>query len=85
MGTRASDDVTALLGRWRAGDTAAGNALMAKVQSELRRIAAAYLRRERSGHTLQPTAVVNEAAHVSRVWTWSPSPAVPHDAAPTGR
>jgi RNA polymerase sigma-70 factor, ECF subfamily len=61
MGTRASDDVTALLARWRAGDTAAGDALMGKVQGELRRIAAAYLRRERGGHTLQPTAVVNEA------------------------
>jgi RNA polymerase sigma factor (TIGR02999 family) len=34
---------------------------MAKVQPELRRLAAAYLRRERQGHTLQPTAVVNEA------------------------
>src|SRR5690242_938817 len=34
---------------------------MAKVQGELRRIAASYLRRERGGHTLQPTAVVNEA------------------------
>jgi RNA polymerase sigma-70 factor (ECF subfamily) len=34
---------------------------MAKVHRELRRLAAGYLRRERSGHTLQPTAVVNEA------------------------
>jgi len=34
---------------------------MAKVQIELRRLAASYLRRERGGHTLQPTAVVNEA------------------------
>jgi RNA polymerase sigma-70 factor (ECF subfamily) len=34
---------------------------MATVQHELRRLAAAYLRRERGGHTLQPTAVVNEA------------------------
>src|SRR5262249_17808756 len=34
---------------------------MAKVQGELRRLAASYLRRERGGHTLQPTAVVNEA------------------------
>ena len=34
---------------------------MEVVQRELRRLAASYLRRERAGHTLQPTAVVNEA------------------------
>lgn len=34
---------------------------MVVVQRELRKVAAAYLRRERSGHTLQPTALVNEA------------------------
>lgn len=34
---------------------------MAKVHRELRRLAVSYLRRERGGHTLQPTAVVNEA------------------------
>jgi len=34
---------------------------MEVVQAELRRLAASYLRRERAGHTLQPTAVVNEA------------------------
>lgn len=61
MSTGASDDVTALLARWRGGSAEAGDALMAKVQGELRRIAASYLRRERGGHTLQPTAVVNEA------------------------
>jgi len=61
LGTRASDDVTALLARWRGGSAEAGDELMAKVQGELRRIAASYLRRERGGHTLQPTAVVNEA------------------------
>jgi RNA polymerase sigma factor (TIGR02999 family) len=56
-----SPDVTALLAGWRAGSAEAEEALMAKVQPELRRLAAAYLRRERQGHTLQPTAVVNEA------------------------
>ena len=61
MSARASDDVTALLGRWREGSAEAEEALMAKVQIELRRLAASYLRRERGGHTLQPTAVVNEA------------------------
>jgi len=54
-------DVTALLASWRAGSAEAEEALMAKVQPELRRLAASYLRRERQGHTLQPTAVVNEA------------------------
>jgi hypothetical protein len=34
---------------------------MERIQRELRRLAASYLRRERIGHTLQPTAVVNEA------------------------
>lgn len=61
MTTRQSDDVTALLVRWRAGSADAEERLMAKVQGELRRLAASYLRRERPGHTLQPTAVVNEA------------------------
>src|SRR5437773_12452062 len=61
VSTGASDDVTALLARWRGGSAEAGDELMAKVQGELRRIAASYLRRERGGHTLQPTAVVNEA------------------------
>jgi len=49
------------LSRWRAGSFEAEEELMAKVQGELRRLAASYLRRERGGHTLQPTAVVNEA------------------------
>ena len=56
-----ADDVTALLVRWRRGSAEAGDELMEKVQGELRRIAAGYLRGERAGHTLQPTAVVNEA------------------------
>jgi RNA polymerase sigma factor (TIGR02999 family) len=61
LSTRGADDVTALLVRWRAGSPEAEAQLMAKVQGELRRLAAAYLRREKAGHTLQPTAVVNEA------------------------
>jgi RNA polymerase sigma-70 factor, ECF subfamily len=56
-----SGDITQLLGRWADGDRAALDALMPVVYSELRRIADAYLRRERSTHTLQPTALVNEA------------------------
>jgi RNA polymerase sigma factor (TIGR02999 family) len=47
--------------RWNGGDKAALDQLMPLVQSELRRLAGNYLRRERSGHTLQPTALVNEA------------------------
>jgi RNA polymerase sigma factor (TIGR02999 family) len=53
--------VTQLLDRWAAGDGAALDDLMPLVYSELRKIADAYLRRERSDHTLQPTALVHEA------------------------
>jgi RNA polymerase sigma factor (TIGR02999 family) len=55
------DDLTRLLGRWAAGTDAERERLFAAVQGELRRIAAAYMRRERPDHTLQPTALVNEA------------------------
>jgi RNA polymerase sigma factor (TIGR02999 family) len=54
-------DVTTLLYAWREGDSAAGDQLMLVVYEELRRRAAAYLRRERQGHTLEPTALVHEA------------------------
>lgn len=54
-------DVTALLQAWSAGDVAARDQVMAVVYQELRRRAAAQLRRERPGHTLQPTALVHEA------------------------
>jgi RNA polymerase sigma factor (TIGR02999 family) len=56
-----TDEVTVLLGKWRQGSVDAQERLMEVVQRELRRLAASYLRRERPGHTLQPTAVVNEA------------------------
>ena len=55
------DDVTQLLAKWRKGSPEAEAELMERVQGELRRLAASYLRRERGGQTLQPTAVVNEA------------------------
>lgn len=58
---RSDDDVTVLLAQWRQGSADAEQRLMEVVQGELRRLAASYLRRERAGHTLQPTAVVNEA------------------------
>ncbi len=56
----AGPDVTTLLRAWNGGDFAARERLMPLVYGELRRRAAAYLRRERRDHTLQPTAVVNE-------------------------
>jgi RNA polymerase sigma factor (TIGR02999 family) len=52
--------ITQLLIRWADGDRAALDALMPVVYSEMRRIAEGYLRRERGGHTLQPTALINE-------------------------
>ena len=54
-------DVTGLLERWRQGERAALDELMPLVYDELHRLAGAYLRNERSNHTLQPTALVNEA------------------------
>lgn len=54
-------DVTGLLDRMRRGDASALDELMPRVYTELRRIAGALMKRERSAHTLQPTAVVHEA------------------------
>lgn len=56
-----SQNVTVLLQDWQAGSRAALDQLTPVVYSELRRLAGSYLRRERSGHTLQPTALVHEA------------------------
>lgn len=56
-----SENVTQLLVKWGDGDQAALEKLMPLVYSELRRLASNYLRRERQNHTLQPTALVNEA------------------------
>jgi len=58
---RAGVDVSALLQAWSQGDVEARDRVMEVVYQELRRRAAAYLRRERAGHTLQPTALVHEA------------------------
>ena len=57
----AAADVSALLKAWSQGHLDARDRLMEVVYQELRRRAAAYLRRERAGHTLQPTALVHEA------------------------
>jgi RNA polymerase sigma factor (TIGR02999 family) len=54
-------DVTALLLAWSAGDREALQKLLPLVYGELRARAERYLRKERAGHTLQPTALVNEA------------------------
>src|SRR5215471_7002606 len=56
-----TESVTQLLVKWGKGDDQALHKLMPLVYSELRRLAGNYLRRERPGHTLQPTALVNEA------------------------
>ncbi|HVS14519.1 MAG TPA: ECF-type sigma factor, partial [Thermoanaerobaculia bacterium] len=54
-------EVTRLLQAWTRGDAAALDQLLPRVQAELRRLARRKLRGERSGHTLQTTALVNEA------------------------
>jgi RNA polymerase sigma-70 factor, ECF subfamily len=54
-------DLTQLLRRLRAGDEEAAAQVAAAAYGELRKLAARCLRRERPGHTLQPTALVNEA------------------------
>jgi RNA polymerase sigma-70 factor (ECF subfamily) len=61
MKNPAPEDVTVLLGQLAKGEKAAASRLIPVVYDELRRIAAGYMRRERSDHTLQPTALVHEA------------------------
>ncbi|MEM8815994.1 MAG: sigma-70 family RNA polymerase sigma factor [Pseudomonadota bacterium] len=56
-----ASNVTKLLQDWRAGDAAALEQLTPLVYDDLRRIAARHLKTERPGHTLQVTALVNEA------------------------
>ncbi len=57
----ATHEVTRLLADWANGNQGALDALTPLVYKELRQLAAAYLRKERQGHTLQPTALVHEA------------------------
>jgi RNA polymerase sigma factor (TIGR02999 family) len=54
-------EVTKLLAAWSDGDEAALEQLVPIIHAELRRLAKHYLRRERPGHTLQTSALVNEA------------------------
>src|SRR5436309_1283731 len=55
------EEVTQLLLEWSNGDKAALEELMAIVYEELHQLADSYMRRERPDHTLQATALVNEA------------------------
>lgn len=61
MDTPSPAAVTTLLQAWSQGDVSARDQLFPIVYDELRKRAAAYLRRERRGHTLPPTALVHEA------------------------
>ena len=58
---RPDDSLSSLFAQARAGDREAGDRLVTKLYSELRRIASDMMRRERPNHTLQATALVNEA------------------------
>lgn len=61
MPAETPDDVTGMLLSWNRGEPGALERLLPAVQSELHRLARGYLRRERPDHTLQATALVNEA------------------------
>src|SRR5687767_92910 len=61
MRSVAATDLTGLLKAWSAGDRDAADMLIPLVYEELHHQAARYLSRERSDHTLRPTALVNEA------------------------
>ena len=61
VATASPKAVTELLRAWSDGDDRALERLVPLVEAELRRLARAYMARERRGHTLQVTAVVNEA------------------------
>ena len=56
-----SEAITLLLREWKDGNPDRLNQLIPLVEGELRRIARRYMRSERSGHTLQTTALINEA------------------------
>lgn len=61
MQTPPPNEITPLLLRWSQGDEVALSLLLPVVYQELHRLAQSYLRRERSEHTLQPTALIHEA------------------------
>jgi RNA polymerase sigma factor (TIGR02999 family) len=61
MKTPSSSNVTELIVAWGNGDEEALHKLIPLIEDELRRLAARYMRREKRDHTLQTTALVNEA------------------------
>ena len=61
MSSQSSTNVTQILLEWRSGNEEALKRLMPVVYDELRQLAGRYMRSERREHTLQPTALVNEA------------------------
>lgn len=61
MARTTSAEITGLLRAWSDGDAGAFDRLTAVLHDELRDLAHRYMRRERAGHTLQTTALVNEA------------------------
>ena len=61
MATPSASDITRLLVEWSDGDESALDELMPLVYQELRRIAGRYMRHESPGHTLQTSALINEA------------------------
>src|SRR5450759_3377401 len=60
-GESAEDDISTLLRAWSEGDRSALERLTPIVYDELRRLARRYMKHERPGHSLQTTALVNEA------------------------
>ncbi len=61
MNRPTSEEITQLLLAWGSGDETALERLMPLVHAELKRLAKRYMNRQRTGHTLQTTALVNEA------------------------
>ena len=61
MSTGSPNQITDLLLAWNSGEPTALERLVPLVEAELRRLARTYMRRERAGHTLQTTALINEA------------------------
>src|SRR5215210_2795314 len=61
MSQQSPADITQMLIEMTDGNTEDVNQILPHIYGELRKLASSYLRRERSNHTLQPTALVNEA------------------------
>lgn len=61
MSSSSPEEISGMVRRWGQGDEHALDALTPLVYDDLRHLAGYLLRGERPGHTLQPTALVNEA------------------------